>query len=88
MAGTQGTAAEAILKTDVGSQAQGGHGDTSLGPIPCDPIVNACVFRPVTIGGRPAASDRTTMSSDAGTQHRQLSIAPIERHATALTRCF
>ena len=46
MAGTQGIAAEAILKTDVGSQSQGGHGDPSLGPIPCDPIVNACVFRP------------------------------------------
>jgi hypothetical protein len=40
MAGTQGTAAEAILKTDVGSQAQGGHGDTSLALIPYDLIVS------------------------------------------------
>jgi hypothetical protein len=40
MAGTQGTAAEAILMTDVWSQDQGGHGDTSLALIPYDLIVS------------------------------------------------
>ena len=39
MAGTQG-AAEAVLRSKVWSQAQGGHGDTWLAPIPCDPIVS------------------------------------------------
>ena len=40
MAGTQVTTAEANLKPEVLSQAQGGHGDTSLALIPYDLIVS------------------------------------------------